>query len=158
MSKISVSLWFDTQAEEAANFYVSLFPDSKILNVARYGSAGPGEEGTVMVVDFQLAGQQVNAINGGPQFNFTEAISLVVNCESQDEVDDLWQKLTADGGEPGQCGWLKDRYGLSWQIVPTAMADLLTDPDPDRSQRAMQAMLKMTKLDLAELRGAADGG
>jgi len=158
MSKINVSLWFDTQAEEAANFYVSLFPDSKILNVARYGSAGPGEEGTVMVVDFQLAGQQVNAINGGPQFNFTEAISLVVNCESQDEVDDLWQKLTADGGEPGQCGWLKDRYGLSWQIVPTAMADLLTDPDPDRSQRAMQAMLKMSRLDLAELRGAADGG
>jgi len=158
MSKINVSLWFDTQAEEAANFYVSLFPDSKILNVARYGSAGPGEEGTVMVVDFQLAGQQVNAINGGPQFNFTEAISLVVNCESQDEVDDLWQKLTADGGEPGQCGWLKDRYGLSWQIVPTAMADLLTDPDPDRSQRAMQAMLKMSRLDLAELRRAADGG
>ena len=158
MSKINVSLWFDTQAEEAANFYVSLFPDSKILNVARYGSAGPGEEGTVMVVDFQLAGQQVNAMNGGPQFNFTEAISLVVNCESQDEVDDLWQKLTADGGEPGQCGWLKDRYGLSWQIVPTAMADLLTDPDPDRSQRAMQAMLKMSRLDLAELRGAADGG
>jgi predicted 3-demethylubiquinone-9 3-methyltransferase (glyoxalase superfamily) len=158
MSKINVSLWFDTQAEEAANFYVSLFPDSKILNVARYGSAGPGEEGTVMVVDFQLAGQQVNAMNGGPQFNFTEAISLVVNCESQDEVDDLWQKLTADGGEPGQCGWLKDRYGLSWQIVPTAMADLLTDPDPDRSQRAMQAMLKMSRLDLAELRRAADGG
>jgi len=158
MSKINVSLWFDTQAEEAANFYVSLFPDSKILNVARYGSAGPGEEGTVMVVDFQLAGQQVNAINGGPQFNFTEAISLVVNCESQDEVDDLWQKLTADGGESGQCGWLKDRYGLSWQIVPTAMADLLTDPDPDRSQRAMQAMLKMSRLDLAELRRAADGG
>lgn len=122
MQKINPSLWFDTQAEGAANFSVSIFDDSKILNVARYGSAGPGPEGTVMVVDFQLQGQVFDAINGGPHFPFTEAISLVVNCESQEEVDGLWDALS-EGDEPGQCGWLRDRYGLSWQIVPVALAN-----------------------------------
>jgi predicted 3-demethylubiquinone-9 3-methyltransferase (glyoxalase superfamily) len=153
VQKIVPSLWFDTQAEEAAKFYVSIFEDSKITSVTRYGSAGPRPEGMVMTVDFQLAGQDFNAINGGPDFKFTEATSLLVNCQTQDEVDDLWQKL-GDGGEPGPCGWLKDRYGLSWQVVPVALGEMLSDPDPARSQRVLAAMLQMSKIDLAELRRA----
>jgi predicted 3-demethylubiquinone-9 3-methyltransferase (glyoxalase superfamily) len=153
VQKIVPSLWFDTQAEEAAKFYVSIFKDSKITNITHYGSAGPRPEGMVMTVDFQLAGQDFNAINGGPDFTFTEATSLLVNCQDQAEVDDLWQKL-GDGGEPGPCGWLKDRYGLSWQVVPVALGEMLSDPDPARSQRVMAAMLQMSKIDLAELREA----
>jgi predicted 3-demethylubiquinone-9 3-methyltransferase (glyoxalase superfamily) len=153
VQKIVPSLWFDTQAEEAAKFYVSIFKDSKITNITHYGSAGPRPEGMVMTVDFRLAGQDFNALNGGPDFKFTEATSLLVNCQTQDEVDDLWQKL-GDGGEPGPCGWLKDRYGLSWQVVPVALGEMLSDPDPARSQRVMAAMLQMSKIDLAELRRA----
>jgi predicted 3-demethylubiquinone-9 3-methyltransferase (glyoxalase superfamily) len=153
VQKIVPSLWFDTQAEEAAKFYVSIFKDSKIKDVARYGSAGPRPEGTVMTVDFQLAGQDFNAINGGPEFKFTEATSLLVNCKTQAEVDELWQKLGA-GGEPGPCGWLKDKYGLSWQIVPVALGEMLSDPDPVKSQRVMAAMLQMSKIDVAQLRAA----
>jgi predicted 3-demethylubiquinone-9 3-methyltransferase (glyoxalase superfamily) len=153
VQKIVPSLWFDTQAEEAAKFYVSIFKDSKITTVTRYGSAGPRPEGMVMTVDFRLAGQDFNALNGGPDFKFTEATSLLVNCQTQDEVDDLWQKL-GDGGEPGPCGWLKVRYGLSWQVVPVARGEMLSDPDPARSQRVMAAMLQMSKIDLAELHRA----
>jgi len=153
MQKINPSLWFDHQAEEAANFYVSMFKDAKILNVTRYGSAGPGPEGSVMTVDFQLHGQDFNAINGGPQFKFTEAISLLVNCESQAEVDEYWEKLS-DDGEAGPCGWLKDKYGLSWQIVPVALGEMISDPDQAKSQRVVQAMLQMKKIDVAELRRA----
>lgn len=155
MQKINPSLWFDDQAEEAANFYISIFKDGRIVNVTRYGSAGPGPEGSVMTVDFQLRGQDFNAINGGPQFTFTEAISLLVNCESQDEVDEYWEKLS-DGGETGPCGWLKDKYGLSWQIVPVVLGEMISDPDQAKSQRVMQAMLQMTKIDVAELRRAYD--
>ena len=155
MQKIVPSLWFDTQAEEAAKFYVSIFKDSRITSVTRYGSAGPRPAGMVMTVDFQLAGQDFNAINGGPDFKFTEATSLLVNCQTQAEVDELWQKLGV-GGEPGPCGWLKDRYGLSWQIVPVALGEMLSDPDPATSQRVMAAMLQMSKIDLAELRRAYD--
>ena len=153
MQKITPYLWFDNQAEEAANFYVSLFKNSGILDVSRFGEGGPGPGGTVMTVSFQLAGQALVALNGGPYFKFTEAISLFVHCETQEEVDELWAKLSA-GGEEGQCGWLKDRYGLSWQIVPTALGEMLNDPDPARGQRVMQAMLQMRKLDIAALRRA----
>jgi predicted 3-demethylubiquinone-9 3-methyltransferase (glyoxalase superfamily) len=153
MQKIVPSLWFDTEAEEAAKFYTSIFRNSKIGNIARYGSAGPRPEGMVMTVDFQLDGQDFNAINGGPDFKFTEATSLLVNCQNQAEVDDLWKKL-GDGGEPGPCGWLKDRFGLSWQIVPVALGEMLSDPDPGKSQRVMAAMLQMSKIDLAGLRKA----
>ena len=155
MQKIVTSLWFDDQAEEAARFYCSIFKSSKITQIARYGSAGPRPEGMVMTVDFQLEGQDFNAINGGPEFRFTEATSLLVNCQTQEEVDELWDKLGA-GGEPGPCGWLKDRYGLSWQVVPVAMGEMLSDPDPVKSQRVMAAMLKMGKIDVAELRRAYD--
>ena len=156
MQKIVPFLWFDDQAEEAMNHYVSIFPDSKVLSVRRYGDAGPGPKGTVMTAGFQLAGQEFMALNGGPHFKFTEAISLFVNCETQEEVDELWRKLS-EGGQPGQCGWLKDRYGLSWQIVPTALAAMLEDPDPERANRAMAAMLKMGKIEIAELQKAAEG-
>ena len=156
MQKIVTSLWFDTEAEEAANFYCSKFKDSKILNVSHYGSAGPRPEGMVLAVDFQLAGQTFNAINGGPDFKFTEATSLLVNCESQDEVDQFWDAL-GEGGEPGPCGWLKDKYGLSWQTVPTVLDELLADPDPEKSQRVMRSMLQMGKLDVAELQRAYAG-
>jgi predicted 3-demethylubiquinone-9 3-methyltransferase (glyoxalase superfamily) len=156
MQKIVTSLWFDTEAEEAANFYCSKFRDSKILNVAHYGAAGPRPEGMVMAVDFRLAGQTFNAINGGPDFKFTEAISLLVNCESQDEVDQFWDAL-GEGGEPGPCGWLKDRYGLSWQIVPTVLNELLADPDAEKAQRVMKSMLQMGKIDVAELQRAYAG-
>jgi predicted 3-demethylubiquinone-9 3-methyltransferase (glyoxalase superfamily) len=156
MPQITPNLWFDTQGEEAAEFYCSIFPNSKITNVTYYGDAGPGPAGTVLTVDFVLDGQEYTAINGGPEFTFTEAISLLVNCEDQEEVDYYWSKLT-DGGQEIQCGWLKDRYGLSWQVCPVGMIDLLNDPDPQRSQRAMTAMFGMKKLDLAALQAAADG-
>ncbi|MGZ4588630.1 MAG: VOC family protein [Mycobacteriaceae bacterium] len=154
--KIIPNLWFDTEAEEAANFYTSVFKRSRIVSVTRYNEAGPGEAGTVMTVEFELDGQRFVGINGGPLFTFDEAVSFQISCETQDEVDYYWERLT-EGGEEGQCGWLKDRYGLSWQVVPTGMEEVLSDPDPDRGKRAMQAMLGMRKLDLAELRAAADG-
>ncbi|HET6502064.1 MAG TPA: VOC family protein, partial [Amycolatopsis sp.] len=140
MQKIVTFLWFDDQAEEAAQFYTSLFPNSKITDIQRYGDAGPGPKGSVMIVNFELDGQAFTALNGGPHFKFTEAISLYVNCESQEEVDELWAKLST-GGEESQCGWLKDKYGLSWQIVPTVLPQLLGDPDPVKAQSVMQAML-----------------
>ncbi len=155
-SRISPFLWFDDQAEEAVNFYVSLFPNSKIGKVARYGEAGPGPKGSVMTVSFELDGLPVTALNGGPHFKFTEAISFVVDCETQDEVDRYWQKLTAEGA-PSQCGWLKDKFGLSWQIVPRALGELMSGPDPVRSQRVMKAILGMTKIDIAELWRAYEG-
>ncbi|ABD12272.1 hypothetical protein CcI156_06065 [Frankia sp. CcI156] len=155
MPAITPCLWFDTQGEEAARFYTSIFPNSRIVDITRYGPAGPRPEGTVMTVRFELDGQEYVALNGGPEFTFSEGISLQVGCGSQAEIDEYWDRLT-DGGEAGPCGWLKDRYGLSWQIVPTALSELLDDPDPGRSQRAMQAMLKMSKLDIEELRRAAD--
>ncbi len=152
--KITTFLWFNQEAEEAANFYVSLFKDSKILSVSRYGDAGPGPKGSAMVVEFQLAGQRFQALNGGPIFKFTEAISLMVDCESQEEVDMLWSKMTADGGQESRCGWLKDKYGLSWQIIPTRFMQLMQDKDPKRTQRVMQAMLTMKKFDIARLEEA----
>ncbi len=154
MQKITPFLWFDGNAEEAVNFYVSLFKNARITSVARFGDAGPGQPGAVMTMGFELEGLEFVALNGGPEYKFTEAISLFVNCDSQAEVDQLWEKLTADGGEPSQCGWLKDKFGLSWQIVPTAMMEIMQGPDSAGAQRAMAAMLKMTKLDLAELRRA----
>jgi predicted 3-demethylubiquinone-9 3-methyltransferase (glyoxalase superfamily) len=157
VQKIVTNLWFDAQAEEAANFYCSLFPDSKVLNITRYGSAGPGPEGQVMVVDFQLAGQRFTGINGGPEFKFSEAISLLINCDSQEEVDRYWDALLADGGEPSQCGWLKDKYGLSWQVVPREMDEMIASTDAAAAQRTMAAMLKMVKLDLGELKRAYAG-
>ncbi len=153
MKTIDPFLWFDTQAEEAANFYTSLFPNSKILTVTRYGEAGPGEAGSVMTVDFELNGQEFVALNGGPRFKFTEAVSFLVNCETQEEVDDFWEKLS-EGGEKGPCGWLKDKYGLSWQVVPTALGELLSDPDPEKSQRVMKAMLEMSKIEIEPLQRA----
>ena len=153
---ITPFLWFDTQAEEAAQFYTSLFPNSAVHHVSHYGEAGPGTPGSVMTVDFELDGQRFTALNGGPEFRFTEAISFQVSCETQDEVDHYWSALS-ESGEEGPCGWLKDRYGLSWQIVPTALPRLLGDPDRDKAQRAMAAMLKMRKLDIAELDRAAAG-
>lgn len=153
IQKITPFLWFDTQAEEAASFYTSLFKNSKINSVTRYGEAGPGPAGTAMTVAFQLEGMDFVALNGGPQYRFTEAISFVVNCESQDEVDKLWEKLT-DGGEEQACGWLKDRYGVSWQIVPTLLGQLLSDPDPVKARNVMQAMLQMKKIDTHLLRAA----
>ncbi len=155
LSKITPCLWFDTQAEDAANFYTGIFERSRIVDVARYGSAGPRPEGMVMVVTFELDGQPFVALNGGPEFTFDEAISFQVSCGSQEEVDDFWAKLS-EGGEEGPCGWVKDRFGLSWQIVPTVLEELVSDPDAGRSQRAMKAMLGMKKLDIAELQRAAD--
>jgi len=155
--KISPFLWFDDQAEEAANFYVSLFDDSEVTEVARYPEGSPGDAaGQVMTVAFRLAGQELTALNGGPQFRFTEAISLYVHCKDQEEVDRLWMQLTDNGGEESQCGWLKDRYGLSWQIVPDRLPELLSDPDPERAQRAMQAMLQMQKIDIKVIEDAAN--
>jgi predicted 3-demethylubiquinone-9 3-methyltransferase (glyoxalase superfamily) len=153
MQKIVTFLWFDDQAEEAMNHYISIFPDSKVLSVSRYGDEGPGPKGQVMVANFQLAGQEFMALNGGPAFKFTEAISLFVNCQTQQEVDQLWAKLT-EGGEESQCGWLKDRYGLSWQIVPTALGEMMADKDPEKAGRVMKAMLQMSKIDIAGLRRA----
>ena len=151
------NLWFDTEAEEAAEFYVSVFDDSQILHVSRYTEAGPREAGTVMVVEFELNGQRFAGINGGPQFRFDEAVSFQITCDTQEEIDRYWEALLAEGGEESRCGWLKDRFGLSWQVVPSGMEELLADPDPDRGRRAMEAMLEMVKLDIAELRRAADG-
>src|SRR5881396_4354218 len=155
--KITPFLWFDKQAEEAAQFYVSIFKDSKILHVSRYGDAGPGPKGSVMVVNFQLAGQEFTALNGGPQFKFSEAFSLVVNCENQKELDEYWSKLTSGGGQESQCGWLKDKFGFSWQIVPTELGKLISAKDPQKANRVMEALLKMKKLDIATLEAAARG-
>ena len=156
MQKISPFLWFDTQAEEAANFYASIFKNSKIGSISRYTEAGPGPKGTAMVVNFEIEGQQFLALNGGPQFKFSQAISFLVNCETQQEVDELWEKLSA-GGHKDQCGWLRDKYGLSWQIVPTALARLMSDPDRAKSARVMKAMLQMTKIDINRLQQAYEG-
>jgi predicted 3-demethylubiquinone-9 3-methyltransferase (glyoxalase superfamily) len=154
--KITPNLWFDTRAEEAASFYVSVFKNSRIVDLTRYTDAGPREAGMVMTIEFELDGQRFVGINGGPQFTFDEAVSFAITCEDQDEIDYYWEKLT-DGGEQGPCGWAKDRFGLSWQVVPTGMEEMLNDPDPARAQRAMQAMLGMRKIDIAGIRGAADG-
>jgi len=154
--KITPNLWFDTEAEEAAGFYISVFKNSRIVTVTHYTEAGPRPAGTVMTVEFELDGQRFVGINGGPEFTFDEAVSFSIACETQDEVDYYWERLS-EGGEEGQCGWLKDRYGLSWQVVPTGMEEVFADPDPQRAQRAMHAMLGMTKLDIAALRAAADG-
>ena len=154
MQKITPFLWFDNNAEEAVNFYTSIFrKDSKILGMSRYGEAGPGPKGSVMVANFQLFGKEYLALNGGPLYKFTEAISLVVNCETQGEVDEYWEKLTA-GGQESQCGWLKDKFGLSWQIVPTILGELMQDKDPEKSKRVIQAMLKMKKIDIEGLKNA----
>jgi predicted 3-demethylubiquinone-9 3-methyltransferase (glyoxalase superfamily) len=154
MHEITPCLWFDTEGEEAAQFYTSVFPNSKIVDVARYGEAGPRPEGMVMTVGFELDGHKFVALNGGPDFNFNEAISFQVSCKNQDEVDTFWSKLS-EGGEEGPCGWLKDKYGVSWQIVPTALSELLSDPDREKSQRVMQAMLSMKKIEIDELERAA---
>ena len=154
MPKITPFLWFDTRAEEAAQFYTSVFPNSKVGHVSHYGEAGPGTPGSVMTVDFELDGLRFTALNGGPEFTFTEAISFQVSCETQDDVDHYRSALSA-GGEEGPCGWLKDRFGLSWQIVPTALPRLLVDPDREKAQRVMACMLKMGKLDIAQLEQAA---
>jgi len=157
MQKITTFLWFDNNAEEAMNFYISIFKDSKILSVTRNGEGGPGPKGSVLVGTFQLEGQEFMVLNGGPMFKFTEAISLYVSCETQQEVDDLWTKLTAGGGAPSQCGWLKDKFGLSWQIIPTTLGRLMNDPDPVKAQRVMGAMMQMTKIEIAGLQKAYDG-
>lgn len=156
MQKISPFLWFDTQAEDAAKFYTSIFQNSKIGRISRCGDSGPGPKGSVMVVTFELNGQEFLALNGGPMFKFTEAISFVVNCDTQEEVDHYWAKLT-EGGKEVQCGWLKDKFGLSWQIVPTALGRLASDPDPSKASRVMQAMMKMVKIDIKKLEDAHAG-
>jgi predicted 3-demethylubiquinone-9 3-methyltransferase (glyoxalase superfamily) len=154
MPQLTPCLWFDTEGEDAAELYTSVFPNSKILEVARYGSAGPRPEGTVMTVSFELDGQEFLALNGGPDFKFNEAVSFQIFCRDQDEVDHYWEKL-GEGGEHGPCGWLKDRFGLSWQVVPTRLTELLEDPDREKSQRVMAAMLKMGKIEIDELERAA---
>jgi predicted 3-demethylubiquinone-9 3-methyltransferase (glyoxalase superfamily) len=156
MQKITPFLWFDGKAEEAMNFYVSVFKNSKVVRVTRYGEAGPGPKGTVMSATFQLDGQDFFALNGGPQFAFTPAISFFVHCETQQEVDELWEKLS-EGGKKERCGWLKDRYGLSWQIIPTILGKMLQDPDPEKAKRVMQAMLQMDKIDIQRLKQAHEG-
>ena len=153
MQKVTPFLWFDHQAEEAAEFYVSIFKNSKINSISRYGEAGPGPKGSVMSVTFELDGQPFMALNGGPLFHFTEAISMFVNCEDQKEVDDLWEKLSA-GGQKSHCGWLKDKYGLSWQIIPTGLMQALGNKDPQKAKRAMQTMLQMSKIDLEKIGNA----
>ena len=157
MPSITPFLWFNGNAEEAMNFYVSIFRDSKVESVSRWGEGGPGPKGSVMSATFRLAGQTFMALNGGPQFKFTEAISLFVSCETQEEIDDLWEKLS-EGGSKGRCGWLKDRYGLSWQVIPSVLGPLMGDPDPEKSKRVVAAMLQMTKLDIAALKRAHAGG
>ncbi|TSD96632.1 VOC family protein [Skermania sp. ID1734] len=156
MPAIIPNLWFDDQAEQAAGFYVSIFPNSRILEVTNYPEVGPGPAGAVMSVSFEIDGQPFIAINGGPEFHFTEAVSLEIPCDTQEEVDRYWNALIADGGQESQCGWLKDKYGLSWQVVPTGMSDLFRGPDPQKVNRAMKAMLGMRKIDIAELRRAAE--
>jgi predicted 3-demethylubiquinone-9 3-methyltransferase (glyoxalase superfamily) len=157
LAKITPCLWFDTEAEDAAALYTSIFENSRILYVTHYGSAGPRPEGMVMMVSFELDGQEFIALNGGPEFTFDEAISFQVNCESQEEIDEFWAKLS-DGGQEGPCGWLKDRFGLSWQIVPTLQDELLRDPDVEKAQRAMKAVLGMGKIDIAEVQRAVNEG
>jgi predicted 3-demethylubiquinone-9 3-methyltransferase (glyoxalase superfamily) len=154
--KITTFLWFDNNAEEAVNFYVSIFKNSKVLKTTRYGEIGPGPKGAVMTISFQLDGEEFTALNGGPQFKFTEAMSLVVHCQTQEEVDYFWEKLSA-GGEKVECGWLKDKFGLSWQIVPDVLLELLEDSDEQKSQRVMKAMMQMKKLDIQGLKQAAEG-
>jgi predicted 3-demethylubiquinone-9 3-methyltransferase (glyoxalase superfamily) len=156
MQKITPFLWFDGRAEEAANFYVSIFKDSKIGKVNRYGDHGPGPKGTVMIATFQINGQDFIALNGGPQFKFTPAVSFVANCENQQEVDDLWEKLS-EGGEKRQCGWLQDKFGISWQIVPTALPKLMSDPDREKTSRVMQALMQMTRIEINKLEDAFQG-
>ena len=157
MQKIAPCLWFDGKAEEAMNFYMSVFKDSKVVNVMRWGDVGPGPKGSFLAGTFQLAGQEVMVLNGGPQYTFTPAISLFVKCETQAEVDDYWEKLLAGGGKPVQCGWLTDKYGVSWQIVPTVLPEMLQSKDAAKSARAMKAMMQMIKLDIAALKQAYDG-
>lgn len=157
MQKITPYLWFDDQAEEAVNFYTSIFKNSKILNVSRYPEGAPGPAGKVMTATFELDGQEFMALNGGPQYKFTEAISFLVNCKTQKEVDELWEKLS-DGGEEGPCGWLKDKFGVSWQIIPTALGEMLSDPNPSKAQRVMEAMLKMKKIEIPVLQQAYANG
>jgi predicted 3-demethylubiquinone-9 3-methyltransferase (glyoxalase superfamily) len=156
--KITPFLWFDNQAEEAANFYVSVFPNSRIVKVVRNSAGGPAPAGSVLTVAFELDGLSFVGLNGGPHFKFTEAVSFVVNCQSQEEIDRYWEKLTAGGGTPVQCGWLKDKFGLSWQVVPTELPELLSNPDPAKAGRAMQAMMTMTKIDIAALKKATKNG
>lgn len=156
MQKIRPCLWFDDNAEEAVNFYTSVFKNSKVTDVSRYGEAGPGTPGSVLTMTFELEGEEFLALNGGPAFKFTEAVSLSVDCKSQEEVDELWKKLTSGGGEESECGWLKDKFGLSWQIVPTVLPEMLKDNDPEKAKRVMEAMLKMKKIDIAGLRKAYD--
>lgn len=157
MQKITPFLWFDDQAEEAMNFYTSVFEDSKVIGVSRYGEAGPGEPGTVMIATFELEGQRFTALNGGPRFKFTEAISFEVDCETQDEVDYLWESLTAGGGEESMCGWLRDKYGLSWQVVPRVLGELMGDDDREKVKRVTEAMLSMRKIEIVELQRAYEG-
>jgi len=156
MQKITPFLWFDNNAEEAANFYLSVFKNSKILNTARYSEVGPGPKGTVMTVEFELDGQEFVALNGGPQFKFTEAVSFVVNCDTQEEVDYYWERLS-EGGEKSRCGWLRDKFGLGWQVTPTILGKLLADKDQEKANRVMQTMLKMDKLDIEPLQRAYEG-
>ncbi len=156
MQKIIPNLWFDTEAEEAANFYISIFKDSEVVDVAHYGEAGPRPADMVMTVTFRLRGQEFVALNGGPDFKFNEAISFLVSCESQDEVDEFWERLS-EGGEEGPCGWVKDRFGVSWQIVPTVLNELLQDEDSEKANRVMKAMLQMKKIDIAGLKKAYEG-
>lgn len=156
MSRLTPNLWFDTEALEAAEFYVSIFPDSGIDHVTHYQEGGMREPGMVLTVEYHLDGQRMTNINGGPQFTFSEAVSLLIDCADQAEVDHYWERLTADGGEPGPCGWCKDKYGFSWQVVPAGFVELMTG-DPERAQRAFAAMMSMSKLDLAALQAAADG-
>ena len=156
MPKITPNLWFDTEAEAAADFYISVFKNSRIVNVTHYTEAGPREAGMVMTVEFELDGQRLVGINGGPQFTFDEAVSFQIDCDTQDDVDYYWERLS-EGGKEGPCGWVRDKYGLSWQVVPTGMDELFADPDPELARRAMEAMLKMSKLDIAALQSAADG-
>ena len=157
MQKITPFLWFDDQAEEAVNFYTSIFKNSKVVSMSRYGEGGPGPQGTVMTATFQLEGQEFVALNGGPHFTFSPAISFFINCATQEEVDELWEKL-ASGGEEGQCGWLKDKYGVSWQIVPTILGELLQDKDAEKARRVMNAMLQMRKIETEKLRQAYEQG
>jgi predicted 3-demethylubiquinone-9 3-methyltransferase (glyoxalase superfamily) len=156
--RITPFLWFDNQAEEAANFYCSIFENSKVGQVVRYGDSGPGPKGQVMIVTFQLNGQNFTALNGGPRFKFTEAISFVVNCDTQKEIDYFWEKLTADGGAESMCGWLKDKFGLSWQVVPTIIGELMSAKDPEKSNRVMQAVLQMKKLDIQKMKDTYEQG
>ncbi len=156
MPKITPFLWFDGQAEDAANHYVTIFKNSKVTKISRYGDAGPGPKGSVMTVEFELDGQEFIALNGGPEFKFTEAVSFTVDCQSQQEVDEYWEKLSR-GGEKGACGWLKDKYGLPWQVNPAVLGEMLNDPDPQKAKRVMEAMLKMTKIDIDTLKQAYEG-